>query len=634
MWHGGGQGTLPFAGIPKEVARRAARLMAGEPDWGLPEVPFSLQASDQPRFTLRVLLAPRRWALLGALLLVAVETVLLQAGPLLTKVGIDAGILDHDFGVVVAAGAGYALSVGLGGLATGARVAWTARVAAALAYDLRVRVFAHVQRLSLDFFSQERSGRVMTRMTNDIESMNQMLQNALVQIAVQGLTALVVAGLLFALDWELAVFTMTVVVPAMLALSIWFRSASERGYRRVRDGIADVLADLAESLAGIRVVAAFNRAARNVLQHRRINRTYRDAEVYTAHVTAVYGPATTALGLVAQVLIVLVGSFLVVHRQLSVGSLAAFVLYMTSFFAPLQQLVQLYSTYQAGQAAVAKLAGLLAVRPTVVEATDAVELPPVRGEVVFDRVWFAYGAHPVLKDVSFRVEPGRRLALVGATGAGKSTIAKLLVRLYDPGRGRITIDGHDLRSVTLGSLRRQLGVVPQEAFLFAGSVRDNVAFGRPEATDAEVLGALRAVGLEGLLERLPRGLDTPVRERGVALSSGERQLLALARAFLVRPRILVLDEATSNLDLASEARVEAALDAVLVGRTAILVAHRLSTAMRADTIAVVEGGRIVEMGSHAELVTAEGAYARLHRTWMRHLEGAATAAKQIVVSSF
>ncbi len=308
--------------------------------------------------------------------------------------------------------------------------------------------------------------------------------------------------------------------------------------------------------------------------------------------------------------------------NLTVGELIAFILFLNSFFLPIQSLVQQYNLYQQGQAAIAKLNDLLSTHPTVEEAADAEVLPPINGDVSLDEVSFAYDpTKPVLRDVDLHITAGETIALVGPTGAGKSTIAKLVTRFYDPAAGRVTIDGHDLRAVTIDSLRRQLGVVPQEPFLFAGTMRDNIAFARPGATDAEVMEAVHRVGLTELIERLPEGVDTPVHERGVSMSSGERQLVALARAFLAAPRVLVLDEATSNLDLKSETKVEAGLDAVLEGRTAIIVAHRLSTAMRADRIAVVDDGRILELGPHDELVARGGRYAEMFEAWTAHLGG-------------
>jgi ATP-binding cassette subfamily B protein len=457
-------------------------------------------------------------------------------------------------------------------------------------------------------------------MTSDIEALSQLLQDGLVNLAVQGLTMLVVSIALIAIQPTLGLITLLVVVPAMTVITLWFRRASDHGYTRVRERIAEVLADLAEGLGGIRVITAFNRRRHNITAHRNLVGEYRDANVYTARINALYGPATDLVGVAGQLVVLAIGGSMVLDGRLSIGGLTAFVLYLTAFFAPIQQLVQLYTTYQSGQAAVAKLRELLATQPTVEEGPEAVDLPPIEGAIELRDVSFAYEeGQPVLEQVDLVVRPGETLALVGPTGAGKSTLAKLVARFYDPTTGAVLIDGHDLRGVTLTSLRRQLGVVPQERFLFVGTMRDNLAFARPDAGEDEILAAARAVGLGELLDRLPEGLDTVVHERGSSLSSGERQLIALARAFLARPRVLVLDEATSSLDLKSEAQVEHALDVVLEGRTAIVIAHRLATAQRADRIAVVDHRGIVELGTHDELVALAGEYAQLYAAWARHM---------------
>jgi ATP-binding cassette subfamily B protein len=420
------------------------------------------------------------------------------------------------------------------------------------------------------------------------------------------------------------------VVPVLVAMSVWFGRASERGYDRVRDGIANVLSDLSESLHGVRIVTANNRQARNIVHHRNVVGDYRDANIYTAHINAVYGPGTQLVGWLGQGALLGIGGYMVVHHSLTIGGLVAFFLYLNRFFAPIQLLVQQYNSFQQGQASIIKLRTLLSTQPSVAEAPDAVELPPVEGEIVFDGVTFGYDPElAVLRDVDLRIAPGETVAFVGPTGAGKSTIAKLITRFYDPTAGRVLIDGHDIRGVTLESLRRQLGVVPQEPFLFAGTIGDNLSFARPGASEEELAEAIRAVGLTELIDRLPHGLDTAVHERGQSLSSGERQLIALGRAFLAHPRVLVLDEATSNLDLQSEARVEAALDILLEARTAVLIAHRLSTAMKADRIAVVDDGRIVETGSHSELLARGGRYAEMFATWASESERGAPVAAPI-----
>jgi ATP-binding cassette subfamily B protein len=592
-----GKSNLPFNGVPDELAAGVARLEATEPEHGDPCARFT-QHLDGGRLTLWTLLTRRGRLLVAAALAVLVETLLLQAGPFLLQVGIDHGIVARNVPVLVGAATAFLLAVLLTGVASGVRVRQSGRLAAYATRDLRVRVFAHLQRLSLDFYTREKAGVTMTRMTSDVEALQQMVQEGFAQFLIQGLTMVVVTAVLFHYDAGLAALTLLIVVPPLTALSVWFRRAANEGYNRQRDTIAAMF---------------------NIEQHRGFVGAYRDANDWTGRINAVYGPGTSVIGLLGLAALLLIGGRKVLHGTLTIGELTAFVLYVNAFFQPVQQLVQLYTNYQQARAALGKLRGLLALAPTVREAPTATPLPPVRGGIVLEDVTFGYDPQrPVLRHVSLRIEPGETIACVGPTGAGKSTLAKLVTRLYDPSAGRILIDGHDLRDVTLGSLRRQIGVVPQEPFLFAGTLRDNIAFADPSATDAQVWAAIDAVGLGDLVDRSPGGLSMVLHERGQSVSSGERQLIALARAFLAAPRVVVLDEATSSLDLRTELRVESALDRLLDGRTAILVAHRLSTARRADRIVVVADGGIVEAGPHEELVAAGGAYAAMYATWAAH----------------
>jgi len=616
------QAGLPYADVPEELRDRITDVLRHEPDHPDPEVAFSHSDWDRRPFGLRTFLVPHTGGLLVALILVVIETGLLHVGPLLTQIGIDQGVLAGDTGILLAIALVYLCAVALSTGASFLRTRFTGRLGERLVCELRIRVFSHYQRQSLDFFTGEKSGVLMTRMTSDIEALTVLLQEGLVNFVVQGMTLLVITTYLLVLHPGLALVCLLTVIPINVVLTLWFRRVSHVGYLRVRDRIADVLSNLAESLAGIRVITAFGRRDHDVARHQQIIDAHLNANLYTGRAQALFGPGTESIGIIAQAVVLLVGGRMALRGEVTIGELAAFLLFLTSFFAPVQTLVQLYNQYQQGSAAVLKLRELLSTEPTVVERPDAADLPPIEGRIRFDSVTFGYDAdHLVLRDVDLELEPGEVLAVVGPTGAGKSTIAKLATRFHDPTFGHITIDGHDLRDVGITSLRRQLGVVPQEPFLFNGTVADNVSFSRPEATHAEVVEACQAVGLGQLLDRMPDGVDTPIHERGASLSAGERQLVALARAFLARPRVLVLDEATSNLDLRSESVIERALDQVLDGRTAILIAHRLATAMRADRVAVVDEGRIIEHGTHTELLALDGQYAAMVETWERHASG-------------
>ena len=617
---GGGSG-LPFGGIPSELAEEAEKLLASESV----REPSSIRFHQRPRgaeaqrLTLpRMLGAYPRLVIYGSLLVIG-TSLLLQAGPLLTEYAIDHGMLPghRSTAVVVASAIVYLVLALMSAYGQRVQATVTGTLASRIMHDLRIRVFTHFQRLSLDFFSDEKAGVLMSRMTSDIENLQQLIQDGISSFALQGLTMVVITAVLFSLNVTLATWTLLLVVPLLVAFSLWFHRASEAGYLLSRDRIANVLADLSESLYGIRVVTAHNRQRRNITNHRHVVGAYRDANFFTGRVNAVYGPATIMIGILGQALLLGIGGDMVLRHQLSLGALVAFFLYLNRFFQPIQLLVQQYSSLQQGRSSVIRLRELLATPPSVDELDDARELTVIEGRLTFEHVSFGYDpARPVLEDVDLEIAPGESVAFVGPTGAGKSTLAKLANRFYDPTAGRVLVDGVDVRTVTIRSLRSQVGVVPQEPFLFAGSIRHNLRFGRAGITDEEIDEAVDLVGLGELIARLPDGLDTVVHERGQTLSSGERQLLALARAFLARPRLLILDEATSSLDLRSETIIEHALDRLLEGRSAILIAHRLTTAQRADRIVVIDGGGIREVGTPAELMARGGAYAAMYEAWL------------------
>ena len=609
---------LPHAGVPGHLQDEVKRVLQEEPEHQLTNIKFNHFVQPEVPFTLRSFLGTHKWKLLFAMVLVIGESILLQAGPLLTKFGIDEGVVDGNRSVLLIVSVIYLGSILLHSLSAWYRIRYTGSLGEGLMKSLRIKVFSHLQRQSLEFYTNEKAGVLMTRMTSDIEALSQLFQEGLVNFAVQGLTVVVITIVLLFLNLKLALITLLAVVPITVVLSEWFRRKSSNAYRIVRNKISDVLSDLQESLAGIRVITAHNRRAYNVARHTNIVGEHKDANLDAVKAASIYTPGTESIAILGRALVLIVGGRMVLNGELEIGELTAFLLYLGAFFTPIQTLTQLYNGYQQGQAAVAKLRDLLETSPSVTELPDAQPLPDIEGSIVFEDVNFAYVEdNPVLKNINFKIQTGETIAIVGPTGGGKSTVAKLATRFYDPSSGRVLIDGYDIRNVQLESLRKQIGVVPQEPFLFAGSIRENVGFSRPEASDDEIIEALDASGLMPMVDSLPDGIDTVIHERGASLSAGERQLIAISRAFLSKPRVLVLDEATSNLDLQSESQVERALDAILDGRSAIIVAHRLATVMRADRIIVVDNGRIVESGSHNELLNKEGAYSEMHQQWKK-----------------
>jgi len=577
----------------------------------------------EARALLGNLLRPYRMTLGLLAVVVIVENIARLSVPLLVQRGIDHAIPPLLVGG--SAGELTAVVVALGALAVVQAVSrlfflWTSgRIGQRVLLELRRRLFRHFQALDVAFHDRYTSGRVVSRSTNDIEAIQEMLENGLDSLVTAVLTLFGTAILLVVLDFRLGLMCLAV-FPILVALVWWFSTESAKTYRKVRESAALVIVQFVETMTGIKAVQAYRREPRNQKIFEEVADGYRTVNERTFRLLAIFMPAVKLVGNIATGAVLLYGGYLVLHGRMTIGTLAAFLLYLRMFFEPMQEISQFFNTFQSASSALEKMAGVLCEQPRIADPVKPVRMEQVRGEIALRDVHFGYlPDHPILRGMTLSVPAGQTVALVGTTGAGKTTIAKLIARFYDPDIGSVTLDGVDLRSFDQTELRRHIVMVTQENFLFSGTVADNIRFGRPDATDAEVAAAAAAVGAEEFIAALPDGYGTDVAKRGGRLSAGQRQLVAFARAFLADPAVLILDEATSSLDIPSERLVQRALQTVLAERTALIIAHRLSTVAIADRVLVLEHGGVVEDGKPDGLIGSGGRYAALHRAWIDSL---------------
>jgi len=565
-------------------------------------------------------LRPYRKQLLAAVGFMLLYSAMELLSPYLVKVAIDSGILRKDYGVLNLTVVIYLVSQGFCWLGLYQQIIILSLLGQQVMFDIRHQIFSHLQSLSLDYYDRTPVGRIISRLINDVGVLNELLTSGLVAIIgdVFTLAGIIVIMLLLNVKLSLLCFS---VFPILIYVTFKFRNTVRENYRRVRQAVARVTAYLQESIAGVRVTQAFAREEYNYQHFNEINQQHFQANMRTAFAFSIFFPTVELIGVIATAIIIWYGGLNVAANRLTLGILVAFLNYVLRFFHPLRDLSQKYNTLQAAMAASERIFQLLDTPPSLKDKPSALELPPLKGEIVFEKVSFSY--HPgerVLKNVSFRVAPGQKVALVGATGAGKTSIINLLYRFYPLEEGRILIDGYDISEVQIQSLRKQMALVLQEPFLFSDTIRENIAYSNPGVSEEEILTASRAACLHDLVMKLPDGYDTRVQERGIRLSLGQRQLLSFARALLVNPRVLILDEATSSVDTETEMLIQEAIKKLLHERTAIVIAHRLSTIRLVDKILVIDQGEVVEEGTHEQLIARGGIYSHLYALQFRSPE--------------
>jgi len=607
-----------MSSIPKRIKGEVEELINKEPSFSNDVISFNQNSENKDNKTLYSILSPHKKTYALVFFILIINSIASNSGPMIFAYAIDHGIIAKNQNILLWLGVAYMALTTIKILADRTNTAITGKLAQKLIYQVRIRTFSHLQRLSLEYHTKNKSGKILSKMTNDIESMTKLFQDDIVLLFLHIFSLIIITSALFYLNVQLALLIVFIVIPCMLFLTFWYASYSHHVFKKLRIRIAETVSDLKENIAGIRLILASNRQQKNIQKHQIVTENYRVAYNKSARMNSLYTTATEIIRALVQCIILVVGFFMIKAGNLTIGELIAFILFLTRFFEPIQSTVIAITNIQSGKSAINRIWGILSEKPSIRENTESQDMPPIIGEVKLENITIEYEKdHPVLSGINLHIKAGEKIALVGPTGSGKTSLTKLINRMYDPKEGKVMIDGTDIKDTNLNSLRSQIGIVPQESFLFHQSIRDNITFSVDDLNDEQIEEMCAITGLDKLIDKLPHGIDSSCRERGSVLSSGEKQIIALTRVMLSQPKILILDEATSNIDFEAESLIGKAIQKISTDLTTIIVAHRIETAKMADKIVVIDNQKIMEKGTHESLLEKGGEYAKLYAIWKK-----------------